>query len=168
MNILYVKRAYNTRLHTQARALSERGHSIILLLEAAPELGYSGPAQWDTREIHSRYPVIYASSGTARPGLAHRWRWLRRLTAPGSPGASPDGRDSSGRWTGSWRNTGWISSFRAMTPCRARTVGPGSSWTGSGGRFRSSMTFRTSCRTVTSGTDPSRNASARSTRRRTG
>lgn len=102
MNILYVKRAYNTRLHTQARALSERGHSIILLLEAPPELGYSGPAQWDAREIYSRYPVIYASSGTARPGLARgtgfipglrdRWRRLRRLAAAGSPGSSPDGR----------------------------------------------------------------------------
>jgi hypothetical protein len=68
MNILYVKRAYNTRLHTQAQALSERGHSIILLLEAAPKHGYNGPGQWDAREIHSRYPVIYAASGTARPG----------------------------------------------------------------------------------------------------
>ena len=54
MNILYVKRAYNTRLHTQIEALSERGHSIILLLEALPEHGYNGPGQWDGREIRSR------------------------------------------------------------------------------------------------------------------
>ena len=67
MNILYVKRAYNTRLHTQIHALSNRGHSIVLLLEAPIDRGYNGPGQWDDREIRSRFPVIYASSGTGRP-----------------------------------------------------------------------------------------------------
>ena len=63
MNILYVKRAYNTRLHTQIHALADRGHSIVLLLEAPIDGGYSGPGQWDDREIRSRFPVIYTSSG---------------------------------------------------------------------------------------------------------
>jgi len=71
MNILYIKRAYNTRLHTQIQALSERGHSIILLLEAPLEYGYNGPGQWDVREIRSRFPVIYASSGNARAQRPH-------------------------------------------------------------------------------------------------
>jgi len=79
MNILYVKRAYNTRLHTQIQALSERGHSIILLMEAAPEHGYNGPGQWDAREIHSRYPVIYASSGKAQPGRPYGTGFIPRV-----------------------------------------------------------------------------------------
>ncbi len=64
MNILYVKRAYNTRLHTQVRALANRGHFIALLLEAPIEAGYNGPGQWDDREIRSRFPVIYTSPPT--------------------------------------------------------------------------------------------------------
>jgi hypothetical protein len=97
MNILYVKRAYNTRLHTQIQALSERNHSLILFLEARPEDGYNGPGQWDAREIHRRYPVIYASSGNARPGRHHASgiagrflnRWERTRRAPISAGATP-------------------------------------------------------------------------------
>jgi hypothetical protein len=84
MNILYVKRAYNTRLHTQVHALSNRGHSIVLLLEAPIDRGYNGPGQWDDREIRSRFPVIYTSSGTGRArhplgaGLIAKAReWLR-------------------------------------------------------------------------------------------
>ncbi len=90
MNILYVKRAYNTRVHTQVQALSGRGHSIILLLEAPPEHGYNGPGQWDAREIRSRYTVVYASSGTARPGRPYGTRLIpRALDRLGRLGRGP-------------------------------------------------------------------------------
>jgi hypothetical protein len=49
MRILYIKRAYNTRLHTQIHALCERGHSTVFLLESPIEYGYNGPGQWDTQ-----------------------------------------------------------------------------------------------------------------------
>ena len=61
MNILYIKRAYNTRVHTQVQALTEKGHSLVLLLESPMEIGYSGPGQWDVREINSRLSIIYIS-----------------------------------------------------------------------------------------------------------
>jgi hypothetical protein len=84
MNILYVKRACNTRLHTQIHALSNRGHSIVLLLEAPIEDGYNGPGQWADREIRSRFPVVYTSSGTGRARrafgaslIARARKWLR-------------------------------------------------------------------------------------------
>jgi hypothetical protein len=66
MRILYIKRAYNTRLHTQVHALSEKGHSIILLLEAPIEYGYSGPGQWKTGDLYSRFAVYYSLPSTVR------------------------------------------------------------------------------------------------------
>ena len=92
MNILYVKRAYNTRLHTQVQALSERGHALTVLLESPPELGYSGPGQWDAREIHSRCSVISASSG-----FLARLR-DRRLGPIGRPARRPPERGADERF----------------------------------------------------------------------
>ena len=89
MNILYVKRAYNTRLHTQILALSNRGHSVVLLLESPIDRGYNGPGQWNDREIRSRFPVIYTSAGTGRARgsfgagmIAKARKWLRE-SGPG-------------------------------------------------------------------------------------
>ena len=60
MRILYIKRAYNTRLHTQIHALRERGHSIVLLLEAPIKCGYSGPGQWERQNVGSKFAVHYS------------------------------------------------------------------------------------------------------------
>lgn len=59
MKILYIKRAYNSRLHNQAAALAQRGHKIILLLESPIEYGYNGPGQWNPRELHPGIEVSY-------------------------------------------------------------------------------------------------------------
>lgn len=59
MKILYIKRAYNTRLHNQAAALAQRGHKIILLLESPIEYGYSGPGQWNPYELHAGIKIYY-------------------------------------------------------------------------------------------------------------
>ncbi len=87
MNILYVKRAYNTRLHTQIHALSNRGHSIVLLLEAPIDRGYNGPGQWDDREILSRFPCIYTSSGIGGARRSFIAGMIARTRKrPGEPG----------------------------------------------------------------------------------
>ena len=59
MNILYIKRAYNTRLHNQVTGLAQRGHKITVLLEASIEAGYNGPAQWDKKDVQSGVILIY-------------------------------------------------------------------------------------------------------------
>ena len=72
MNILYIKRAYNTRVHAQAHALAERGHRILLLLESPVENGYSGPGQWDAQTIASRLRVMTVSSRASFSGNSRK------------------------------------------------------------------------------------------------
>ena len=62
MRILYVKRAYNTRLNNQVTTLLQKGHRITLLLDAPIVYGYNGPCQWDPRDIQSSLNVYYTSS----------------------------------------------------------------------------------------------------------
>lgn len=59
MKILYIKRAYNTRLHNQVTGLAQQGHKLILLLEAPIEAGYNGPGQWNLSDIHPEVVVFY-------------------------------------------------------------------------------------------------------------
>ncbi len=88
MQILYIKRAYNTRLHTQIHALREKGHSVILLLEAPVEYGYNGPGQWNAAEICSRFEVYYALP----PRFQNRNQGLlKRLIQKALSGLSPAG-----------------------------------------------------------------------------
>ena len=75
MRILYIKRAYNTRLHTQVHALYKKGHSIVLLLEAPIEYGYNGPMQWKTEDICSRFAVYYS---LPYPAQVNRQRMIGR------------------------------------------------------------------------------------------
>jgi hypothetical protein len=67
MRILYIKRAYNTRLHNQVSALVERGHQIILLLESPIEAGYNGPAQWNLNDVPAGIKMYLTGSHMHQP-----------------------------------------------------------------------------------------------------
>ncbi len=101
MNILYIKRAYNSRLHAQINALHERSHSIVLLLEAWIGNGYNGPRQWDPAKILSRFPVYYSKSAESQTSLpiskgSNRFRLLKDIEA----GCDPDpGECRPDRWS---------------------------------------------------------------------
>ena len=70
MNILYVKRAYNTRLHTQIHALSEPGTFHRSPAGGSRSSGgYSGPGQWDdSGRSGPAFPLSTRHPGPARPG----------------------------------------------------------------------------------------------------
>jgi hypothetical protein len=100
MKILYIKRAYNTRLHNQVTGLAQQGHKLILLLEAPIEAGYNGPGQWNLSDIHPEVVVFYTwtirsshdldkgklSKFSIKPRFPHLWSKLIRLASQTSLG----------------------------------------------------------------------------------
>jgi len=78
MRILYIKRAYNTRLHNQVRGLLQRGHEITLLLDSPIEYGYNGPGQWDSQDIRPDLKVCYTGIVKSGQTRIHKINLLRR------------------------------------------------------------------------------------------
>jgi len=77
MRILYIKRAYNTRLHNQVRALLQRGHEITLLLDSPIEYGYNGPGQWGSQDIRPDLKVCYTGIVKSGQTRIHKKNSLR-------------------------------------------------------------------------------------------
>jgi hypothetical protein len=79
MRILYIKRAYNTRLHNQVTALLQKGHKVTLLLETPIESGYNGPGQWTPKDLSPKLSIYYTGNVKSQIDSQHKKTFIPQI-----------------------------------------------------------------------------------------